>query len=242
VYVFEFVQSNASCATRGRLQPGTKTRRSASLALYLSEHQDFGRFADATSRSPAIARPFAAAHGRIRSRVAAGAVPPSMHRGRSWHPPPGACVHTLEQRSRRRLSALGCEPDHHARLCSELWARLGRGRDWSLVGTHRVTWPQRLGNFDRLTRWNGFSSVTVWAQRAASAGAGAGERPSWPAGVSIQATATYDAPGRLWTSRITASRFCTDSQQPPPIPGVHVPGARPRGMAAASATARIVTT
>jgi len=64
---------------------------------------------------------------------------------------------SLEQAKSQATIAWDASPITTARLCAELWARI-EGKDWSLVGNGiRVTWPQRLWNFDRPYRWNGFS-------------------------------------------------------------------------------------
>src|SRR5439155_11831288 len=44
-----------------------------------------------------------------------------------------------------------------ARMCAEVYAQI-KDEDWSLVGNGiRITWPNRLWNFDKSYRWNGGS-------------------------------------------------------------------------------------
>jgi acetolactate synthase-1/2/3 large subunit len=63
----------------------------------------------------------------------------------------------IEQTKSDATIGWDASPITTARMCAEVYAQI-KDEDWSLVGNAiRNTWPQRLWNFDKSYRWNGFS-------------------------------------------------------------------------------------
>jgi acetolactate synthase I/II/III large subunit len=63
----------------------------------------------------------------------------------------------VEQAKSDATIAWDASPITTARMCAEVYAQI-KDEDWSLVGNAiRNSWPQRLWNFDKSYRWNGFS-------------------------------------------------------------------------------------
>ena len=64
---------------------------------------------------------------------------------------------TREQAKTDATIGWDASPITTARMCAELYAQI-KDEDWSLVGNGiRITWPNRLWNFDKSYRWNGGS-------------------------------------------------------------------------------------
>ena len=88
------------------------------------------------------------------------------------------------------------------RLCAELYHQI-KDDDWSLVGTGiRVTWPQRLWNFDKHYRWIGTSGgAGVGYNAPASLGAALANKKYGRLSVAIQGDGDLMmGPGTLWTA------------------------------------------
>ena len=186
--------------SRPIFKPGTKIITLGSRDLYLkANYQDFGRFADvdlAIAGDGEASLPLLTE--RIRQRVDAGRRSAFEARGSKLAQAQRA---SLEQAKSQATIAWDASPITTARLCAELWARI-EGKDWSLVGNGiRVTWPQRLWNFDRPYRWNGFSGGYGLGYNApASAGAALANARHGRLSVSIQGDGDLMyAPGTLWT-------------------------------------------
>jgi acetolactate synthase I/II/III large subunit len=63
----------------------------------------------------------------------------------------------IEQTKSDATLGWDASPITTARMCAEVYAQI-KDEDWSLVGNAiRNSWPQRLWNFDKSYRWNGFS-------------------------------------------------------------------------------------
>ena len=89
-----------------------------------------------------------------------------------------------------------------ARLCAELYHQI-KDDDWSLVGNGiRVTWPQRLWNFNQHYRWIGSSGgAGVGYNAPASLGAALANRKYGRLSVAIQGDGDLMmTPGTLWTA------------------------------------------
>ena len=72
-------------------------------------------------------------------------------------------------------------------MCAELYAQI-KAEDWSLVGNGiRITWPNRLWNFDKSYRWNGGSGgAGIGYTAPASAGAALANKKHGRISVAIQ--------------------------------------------------------
>src|SRR5437870_6231210 len=89
-----------------------------------------------------------------------------------------------------------------ARMCAELYAQI-KAEDWSLVGNGiRITWPNRLWNFDKSYRWNGGSGgAGIGYTAPASTGAALANKKHGRISVAIQGDGDLMfVPGTLWTA------------------------------------------
>ena len=187
-------------ASRPMFRPGARIVTLGSRDLYLkANYQDFGRFNDvdlAIAGDGEASLPLLTE--RIRQRLDANRRSALEARGRKLAQ---AYRTSLEQAKSQATTGWDASPITTARLCAELWARI-RDKDWSLVGNGiRLTWPQRLWNFDQPHRWNGSSGGYGLGYNApASAGAALANRRHGRLSVSIQGDGDLMyAPGTLWT-------------------------------------------
>jgi len=87
-------------------------------------------------------------------------------------------------------------------MCAELYVQI-KNEDWSLVGNGiRITWPNRLWNFDKSYRWNGGSGgAGIGYTAPASAGAALANKRHGRLSVAIQGDGDLMfVPGTLWTA------------------------------------------
>src|SRR5438445_8343716 len=188
-------------ATRAIFKPGTKIITLGSRDLYMKDHyQDFGRFnevdlaiaGDGEASLPALTE-------QVKRLTDANRKSAFEARGKKL-----AEAHHAAREQAKADATIGWDasPITTARMCAELYAQI-KAEDWSLVGNGiRITWPNRLWNFDKACRWNGGADgAGIGYTAPASAGAALANKKHGRISVAIQGDGDLMfVPGTLWTA------------------------------------------
>jgi acetolactate synthase-1/2/3 large subunit len=187
--------------TRPATRKGTKTITLGVRDLYLkANYQDFGRYqetdlaiaGDGEASLPALTE-------AVRRLLDEGRKAAFEARGKKLA---AAHLAMVEQSKSDATIGWDASPITTARLCAEVHAQI-KDEDWSLVGTCiRLTWPQRLWNFDRPYRWNGVSGgAGVGYNLPASLGAALANKQHGRLTIAFGGDGDFMfAPGTLWTA------------------------------------------
>ena len=188
-------------SSRPNFKPGTKIITLGSRDLYMkANYQDFGRFnevdlaiaGDGEASLPALTE-------QVKRLTDAGRKSAFEARGKKL-----AEAHHAAREQAKADATIGWDasPITTARMCAELYAQI-KAEDWSLVGNGiRITWPNRLWNFDKSYRWNGGSGgAGIGYTAPASAGAALANKKHGRISVAIQGDGDLMfVPGTLWTA------------------------------------------
>ena len=188
-------------SSRPNFKPGTKIITLGSRDLYMkANYQDFGRFnevdlaiaGDGEASLPALTE-------QVKRLTDANRKSAFEARGKKL-----AEAHHAAREQAKADATIGWDasPITTARMCAELYAQI-KAEDWSLVGNGiRITWPNRLWNFDKSYRWNGGSGgAGIGYTAPASAGAALANKKHGRISVAIQGDGDLMfVPGTLWTA------------------------------------------
>jgi acetolactate synthase I/II/III large subunit len=188
-------------SSRPNFKPGTKIITLGSRDLYMkANYQDFGRFnevdlaiaGDGEASLPALTE-------QVKRLTDANRKSAFEARGKKL-----AEAHQATREQAKTDATIGWDasPITTARMCAELYAQI-KDEDWSLVGNGiRMTWPNRLWNFDKSYRWNGGSGgAGIGYTAPASAGAALANKKRGRISVAIQGDGDLMfVPGTLWTA------------------------------------------
>ena len=188
-------------SSRPNFKPGTKIITLGSRDLYMkANYQDFGRFnevdlaiaGDGEASLPALTE-------QVKRLTDAGRKSAFEARGKKL-----AEAHHAAREQAKADATIGWDasPITTARMCAELYAQI-KAEDWSLVGNGiRITWPNRLWNFDKPYRWNGGSGgAGIGYTAPASAGGALANKKHGRISVAIQGDGDLMfVPGTLWTA------------------------------------------
>ena len=188
-------------SSRPNFKPGTKIITLGSRDLYMkANYQDFGRFnevdlaiaGDGEASLPALTE-------QVKRLTDANRKSAFEARGKKL-----AEAHHAAREHAKADATIGWDasPITTARMCAELYAQI-KAEDWSLVGNGiRITWPNRLWNFDKSYRWNGGSGgAGIGYTAPASAGAALANKKHGRISVAIQGDGDLMfVPGTLWTA------------------------------------------
>ena len=188
-------------SSRPNFKPGTKIITLGSRDLYMkANYQDFGRFnevdlaiaGDGEASLPALTE-------QVKRLTDANRKSAFEARGKKL-----AEAHHAAREQAKADATIGWDasPITTARMCAELYAQI-KAEDWSLVGNGiRITWPNRLWNFDKSYRWNGGSGgAGIGYTAPASTGAALANKKHGRISVAIQGDGDLMfVPGTLWTA------------------------------------------
>jgi len=188
-------------SSRPNFKPGTKIITLGSRDLYMkANYQDFGRFhevdlaiaGDGEASLPTLTE-------QVKRLIDTNRKSAFEARGKKL-----AEAHHASREQAKSDATIGWDasPITTARMCAELYAQI-KDEDWSLVGNGiRITWPNRLWNFDKSYRWNGGSGgAGIGYTAPASAGAALANKRHGRLSVAIQGDGDLMfVPGTLWTA------------------------------------------